>query len=130
MREFARVVRPKGVVVITVPALPSLWSDWDVVLHHYRRYTRASLLKIIPTGEFEVVHCAYINVAALPAVYAMRAFRSVCAKLGFKPGGRPEDYVPGPLLNGLLQTSFVKLACQKAVKFPAGVGLLAVLRRR
>ncbi len=130
VREFARVVRSQGVVVITVPALPALWSDWDVVLHHYRRYTRSSLLKIIPTDQFEVLHCAYINVAALPAVYSMRAFRGVCAKLGIKLAGRPEDYVPGPLMNGLLQNLFVKLACQTAVKFPAGVGLLAVLRRR
>ena len=52
--EFSRVVRPGGVVVITVPALMMLWSDWDVALHHFRRYTRRSLLEIIPNGTFEL----------------------------------------------------------------------------
>lgn len=38
-----RVVRPTGVVALTVPALPGLWGPFDVEVGHHRRYTRASL---------------------------------------------------------------------------------------
>jgi len=31
-------------LLLTVPALPSLWSPWDVALGHFRRYDKATLL--------------------------------------------------------------------------------------
>jgi 2-polyprenyl-3-methyl-5-hydroxy-6-metoxy-1,4-benzoquinol methylase len=130
LKEFARVVKKNGVVVITVPALPGLWSDWDVVLHHFRRYTRPKLLRIVQTEQFQVVHCAYINVAALPAVYLIRKIRVLLGKFGFVSTRRSEDQPPPPALNAVLKYLFVKLACQTKVKFPAGVGLLLVLKRR
>ena len=44
LREMIRLTRPGGLIVITVPALRWLWSDWDVVLHHRRRYHRRPIL--------------------------------------------------------------------------------------
>lgn len=128
--EFARVTRPGGLVVITVPALMVLWSDWDVALHHFRRYTRPGLLDVVPRDAFEIVHCAYVNVAAFPLVLAVRKWRALKARLGARITARSEDAIPPAPLNALLRWSFVGLACQGVVRFPCGVGLLAVLRRR
>ena len=128
--EFARVTRPGGIVVITVPALMSLWSDWDVALHHFRRYTRPTLLDLVPRDAFEVVHCNYVNVAAFPLVLLVRKWRALKAKLGWKIDARSEDAIPPAPFNALLRWSFVALACQRLVPFPFGVGLLMVLRRR
>jgi ubiquinone/menaquinone biosynthesis C-methylase UbiE len=128
VREFLRVLRPGGIAVITVPALMALWSDWDVSLHHFRRYTRRSLLEILP-GEFQVLHVNYVNVAVLPIVFAVRKFRALKQRMGFKTDSRSEDAIPAKWLNQLLFWIFVKLACQNAVHFPAGVGLIAVLRK-
>jgi SAM-dependent methyltransferase len=126
--EFVRVVRPGGLVVITVPALMALWSDWDVSLRHFRRYTRKSLLEVIP-ARFEILHANYVNVAVLPAVYAVRKFRGLKERLGFKTAARSEDAIPPRWLNQLLKRTFVGPACQSRVRFPAGVGLIAVLRK-
>lgn len=130
LREFARVVRPGGLAIITVPALMLLWSDWDVALHHFRRYTRRSLLDVIPRAQFEIACCQYVNVAAFPIVLAVRKFRAIKQRLGGRVENRSEDAIPPRLLNNLLRWSFVKPACQNVLRFPAGVGLLAVLRRR
>jgi hypothetical protein len=35
---------PGSTLLLTVPALPSLWSEWDVALGHFRRYDKATLL--------------------------------------------------------------------------------------
>jgi SAM-dependent methyltransferase len=130
LREFARVIRPGGIAVITVPALKMLWSDWDVALHHFRRYTRPSLLAVVPQQDFELVHCSYINVVALPLVLLVRKWRALKSKFGAAIDSRSEDAVPPAPLNALLKWSFVKPACQGVIRFPAGVGLLAVLRRK
>ncbi len=128
VREFLRVLRPGGIAIITVPALMTLWSDWDVTLHHFRRYTRPSLLKIIPAG-LEVLHINYINVAVLPIVFAVRKWRALKSRLGLKAGRRSEDTIPPPWLNRALGWTFLKLACQKPIHFPAGVGLIAILKK-
>jgi SAM-dependent methyltransferase len=130
MAEFSRVVRPGGIVVITVPALMQLWSDWDVALHHFRRYARRSLVAVIPKASFEVVHCNYVNVVALPLVLMIRKWRAFKCALGFQVASRSEDTIPPGWLNDALRWSFVRLACQGLIRFPAGVGLLAVLRRK
>jgi SAM-dependent methyltransferase len=43
LEELRRVAKPGAALVVTVPAYPRLWSQHDVVNHHYRRYTRRSL---------------------------------------------------------------------------------------
>lgn len=129
LREFSRVLRPGGVAVITVPALMALWSSWDVTLRHFRRYTKSSLLKIVPP-EFEILHANYINVAVLPIVFAVRKWRGLKRLLGMKVETRLEDNIPAPWLNNFLRRAFVKLGCQKTIQFPAGVGLLIILRKR
>jgi len=129
MREFLRVLRPGGIAVITVPALMALWSDWDVTLRHFRRYSRKSLVDIVPAG-FELLHANYVNVAVLPAVYGVRKWRGLTQWFGKKTTSRSEDKIPPPVLNNFLRGIFVKLACQKTVRFPAGVGLIAILRKK
>jgi SAM-dependent methyltransferase len=129
LREFLRVLRPGGLAVITVPALMALWSDWDVSLRHYRRYDRRGLVKIIP-DRFEILHMNYVNVAVLPLVYFVRKFRELRQRLGFKVVARSEDAIPPSWLNNFLRAIFVRMACQNVFRFPVGVGLLVVLRKK
>ena len=49
--EACRVTRPGGLLIITVPALRQLWSDWDVALHHRRR--ERVKRKVLGCGEVE-----------------------------------------------------------------------------
>ena len=128
--EFARVLKPGGLAIITVPALMSLWSDWDVALHHFRRYTRRALLDVVERDQFEIVHCNYVNVAAFPIVWTVRKWRTLKSRSGSRVKSRSEDTIPFAPLNQLLRWSFVGPACQSVIAFPFGVGLLAVLRRK
>lgn len=128
VKEFHRVLRPGGIAVITVPALMALWSDWDVTLRHFRRYNEEQLRKIIPL-QFEILHVNYVNVAVLPIVFAVRKFRALKQSFGMKSDSRSEDQIPPKWLNVLLRRIFVGLACQKSIHFPAGVGLIAILRK-
>lgn len=127
LREMARLVRPGGLVVVTVPALMWLWSDWDVALHHRRRYHAAGLRRVIAASGLDTLHLAYFNSAALPAIGLVRAWRKLRPPV---PGReRAEDRVPGRLVNWLLYQSMVIPARWRWFRPPAGVSLLAVLRK-
>jgi len=128
--EMLRILKPGGVMVITVPAFQSLWSDWDVALHHFRRYRRSGLHALLSEAGLEVVRCDYINVLAFPAVWVLRKWRTWFPPRSSDNGPRAEERIPPPWLNRLLSACFVFPAVQTAISFPFGVGLLAVARRR
>jgi SAM-dependent methyltransferase len=81
MRSIQDYLVPGGMVYITVPAIPFLWSDEDVDAGHYRRYTRESLNKLMNETGFEVEYISYFfSFLVLP----LFLFRSLPSKLGIK----------------------------------------------
>jgi SAM-dependent methyltransferase len=50
VREMGRVLRQGGSAVIMVPAGPELWSYWDEMHGHQRRYTKATLAAVFGEG--------------------------------------------------------------------------------
>ncbi len=121
---FARLLKPGGVALVTVPASMALWSDWDVSLHHYRRYSRPQLTALFPPGEWDLLHVNYTNVAVYPAVWAVRKWRRV-----FPARTRTEDREPPGWINAGLQRLFVGPAMWR-LPLPIGVSLVLVARRR
>lgn len=130
VRGFHRLLSPGGLAVVTVPASMALWSDWDVSLHHFRRYDRSGLRALFPASDWELVHVNYTNVAAYPAVWWLRRWRKWFPEPAGAAGAeRAEDKVPAPWLNGLLRRVFVGMARWR-FPMPFGVSLLLVARRR
>jgi SAM-dependent methyltransferase len=130
VRGFHRLLKPGGLAVVTVPASMALWSDWDVALHHFRRYSRPQLRALFPADSWDLVHVNYTNVLAYPAVWAVRKWR------GWRGSdqsashlSRSEDRIPPPPLNAILRAQFSLLA-QWKIPFPFGVSLVLVARRR
>lgn len=127
VRGFRRLLKPGGLAVVTVPAGMALWSDWDVVLHHFRRYDRRQLAALFPDAEWEIVQLAYTNVVAYPAVWLVRRWRKWFPQS--PEGERSEDRLPSPRVNRVLRWLFVRPALGR-FPWPFGVSLLLVARRR
>lgn len=125
--ELHRLLKPGGTVVVTVPASMALWSDWDVALHHHRRYSRAQLRALFPVDRWETIHVNYGNVATYPAVWAVRRWRRLAPPRA--DAVRSEDRVPPRWLNAVLGRLFVATAFCR-VPLPFGVSLILVARRR
>jgi len=128
MAEIVRVLRPGGLIVITVPALPSLWGGQDVVSHHFRRYTRRTLGDLLRAGRLPDARVQYFNTLLFPAVAATRwlrraAGRHLVARSDFD-GSAPG--VGNEVLAGVFgaERLFVN-----RMPMPIGVSLLAVARK-
>jgi SAM-dependent methyltransferase len=60
VREINRVLRPGAAIMIMVPAGPELWSYWDTMHGHQRRYTKATLAAVFSEGwRLEVLEYSF-----------------------------------------------------------------------
>jgi hypothetical protein len=126
MADLAAKMGRGSLLVLTVPAMPSLWSEWDAALGHHRRYRKATLRAALPGGQLEVVELSYLFPELLPAGWVRRLRRS--------DGVTEADALDAefPDLPGWLNESLYRLgtATTRARRlWPAGTSLLAILRR-
>lgn len=64
-----------GFVVLTVPAFQFLWSPWDDVEKHKRRYTLESLTAVLGRSGFDVVQSTYFFGPLFFAALGMKGVR-------------------------------------------------------
>jgi SAM-dependent methyltransferase len=54
IQTAAKLVRPKGYIVVLSPAHQWLFSEFDKSIGHLRRYSKRTLCKLMPSGWTEV----------------------------------------------------------------------------
>jgi SAM-dependent methyltransferase len=126
--ELARVVAPGGRLVVTVPQYAWLWGEHDVVSHHFRRYTRALIAERAAASGWLVQRLTSFNTTLLPAIAATRFVQRRRRRAA------PSDDLartPQGAVNAALERVLAAEAAWigRGRDLPAGVSLLAVLRR-
>ncbi len=69
LRDCYDVLTPGGHLLVTVPALPSLWSKRDRELHHFRRYRKRELTNRLRGAGFQIHRITYRNFLLFPWAY-------------------------------------------------------------
>lgn len=127
LKEFYRVLKPGGYVVVTVPAYSILWSEHDLALMHRRRYVARVLAKRGRLAGFEVIRLTYALFFLFPLALVMRLLKRTPP-----PHKEPEAQLP-PLpewLNRfLIRFQRVETSLLHRCNFPWGVSVVAVLRK-
>ena len=136
LEKLRTILNPGGHLLLTVPAYPWLWSDFDRISHHCRRYTESELRTKIAAAGFEVVYLSPYMATILPMVWLHR-------KLWSRPGqlnsdGRAEDSMLKseirivPVVNTILRMvlRLESALVASRVRFPFGTSFVAIARRK
>ena len=130
--EMIRVCKSNGAICCTVPAFKQLWSEHDVVNHHYRRYTMNSLLKLIKHKNGSIIYKTYFNSILFSPILLFR----ICSKMFpsfIKRKGAGSDFTvvnETSIVNRLLSIIFfMEYYLLKFIKFPFGVSILLTWRK-
>jgi len=67
MQVFQQLLKPGGKLVLLVPAFQWLYGSIDKIIHHFRRYSKRELLRMIGAANFSPVELRYFNPLGVPA---------------------------------------------------------------
>ena len=119
-----------GRLIMTVPALPALYSDHDRALHHFRRYTRRTLIEVIEAAGLEVKRVSYWTSLLLPLVATQRTVSKARSALNPRRSVEYTVELPSKGLNALLAGAMtVERHLLRAMPMPVGSSLFAIVER-
>ncbi len=76
LRQLRSKLKPRGTLLIYVPACPALYSSMDSKVGHMRRYTRTTLLNAVRSAEFGVDKISYVDSLGFFASIVFKVFDS------------------------------------------------------
>jgi len=126
LSNFRRALRPGGLLLLTVPQHPWLWSAADDYAHHVRRYTYSGLRRKVIKAGFQIEYCTSFVSLLLPLMTLQRL------------SSRNQTYNPdtefkiSPLLNDALYL-VMQIECtllRLGLRFPIGGSLLLLARKQ
>jgi SAM-dependent methyltransferase len=83
LRDVAAILRPGGMVAITVPAFQTLYSPDDAAAGHFRRHTRGTVTALMRAAGFQPLRTSYFMMAMVLPVLLLR---TIPGRLGIRRG--------------------------------------------
>lgn len=127
LKKIESVLEPGGLVVITVPAFPFLWSEHDVISEHKRRYTKESMRAAIGSSTgLTILRLTYFNAIFFVPIALVRLVKNT---LGVRKS-RSDIFVIPTMLNNVLAWLFgLEGVLLRWVNFPFGASLFCIAQK-
>ena len=125
LRSLSRLLNQGGRLMVTVPAYDWMWSDHDVVLHHFRRYSRDRLARTVSDAGLNLTYITNFNTALLPMAVAARLFNVVTGRKG-----SPGLATPPKPINLMLKSIFrAERYVSRLLSFRHGLSIMAIIEK-
>jgi hypothetical protein len=118
------VLRPGGRLLVTVPAVPGLFSERDRIVGHYRRYTRERLLDLCRSQPLRVDDLRYWNLLGVPPTFLHARVLGRAINEDFRYG---HPSLAARVLRRALSLWFSRV--ENSVRPPIGLTLVLVATR-
>jgi SAM-dependent methyltransferase len=124
--ELQRILRPGGMLVVSVPAFQFLWGDHDTLYGHHRRYTTGELRERLEAGGFEMRKLSYFEPMFVAPLWLYRNLKKLLVKEG--DIAKRDDFIGlfSPLNTLLTHAIAAERFPLRFMNIPFGVTILAV----
>jgi SAM-dependent methyltransferase len=126
LREFARVLRSGGYVLLRLPAYNWLLSRHDAAVRIGHRYHRRELLAKLARCRLTPVRTSYANMLLFPLIAAKRFGERLMAR---QPVGSDLTFDPGRLNGVLYAILSAEALLIRSIGLPFGLTVIALARK-
>lgn len=124
LQEIKRILKPDGFMIITVPTYQWLWSSWDEVLKHKKRYTKYNLGAAVKKNGFTIIKSSYMYSFLTLPVFIFRKLKS-------RQKSYESDFSTNPPFVNFLCTLFANIERYFVMRgwIPFGTSLILVCKK-
>jgi len=128
LKNWNKILKKGGQAIIFVPAFMSIWSEHDVINHHFRRYKKQELVEKSKAAGFGILKASYWNCLLFFPTYIFRKIRNKSADAKEKPKDHLDNF--NPVLNTILRLWLsVENIFFKSTGLPVGVSVMVTLKK-
>ncbi|MBI5196798.1 MAG: class I SAM-dependent methyltransferase [Nitrospirae bacterium] len=124
-KSLIDIMSPGAYALIMSPAFPALYSEWDKVLGHYRRYTKKSLGDVLNKSGGTVVCMEYFFSFLVLPIFLRRLL-----KKSYKDDNCEFPPVPPVLNRILLFFSRLEMLVSRLIRCPAGTTIICLMKKK
>lgn len=128
--EMYRVLKPGGILLMTVPALPFIYSQHDKQQGHYRRYSKKKLRRLFKKNIFKEEKITHFNLLLSFPIIIIRLLSRIFPKLADFDSKLNYDISKKKNVNSTL-TEIFSLESNLLYFFnlPTGISLLTIQKK-
>jgi SAM-dependent methyltransferase len=128
LTKLSRAIKDNGIMLVSVPAYQWMWSNWDTIIHHKKRYTTKSLEMALSRHGFKTERITYLFSFLVVPVFIFRKLKDIIYKSNY-----PSDLRVGtsPLVNIFMKIfTATEFLVFKFANIPFGLSIICVARKR
>jgi ubiquinone/menaquinone biosynthesis C-methylase UbiE len=126
LKEFKRILKPGGIVIIRLQAIPWLKNSHDHVVHSNKRYSKQEVKKKLLESGFTIEKLTYMNMSLAPIAIGQHIFQK------FLPPSKDHSSI-GQTNKFINMTAENILTAENTIlhtaNLPFGLGVIAVARK-